>query len=899
MINTITYPIKDLFLTKGVVASFIQRFWNEEYNIIVNDGIQKHLMILIKVQFTDETQGYRTLGHLRKVNFNDKEQFIDYIIERLSILNESYTNISINKITFTYIIKEGVATGTRTLLQNMEEKVSTTHRFNNMNLPLTMNPSEYGRILGQIVIDGFTRFFVSNNNKTFQIDVSSDRLVNNVTLLGASDLNWIDTFVSEGCFKREIQKSTIYFLDGVEILRKQTLGAKPFRRLNVDKYLQKYIITMDLETIKQNNKLIPYLICAYNGTDYITSYADSTLNQKLLFSNFFKGLLTFFKKGGVLNVFAHNLSNFDGVFLLNHLMEYGKLEPLYFNGKLMSIKLKINIEGEYFGKTIVFKDSMLLLPVSLRKLCEVFNINSTKSYFPYGLTNIFYTGVFPKFEYWSDISQNIYNNLKSLFKNKMWNFQLEAIKYCKLDCASLHEILILFNEEFFNKYQINMFSALTAPSLAMRLFKTHFMPENTVYQLHGKIEDAIRESYSGGAVDVYIPHNKIGSYLMSRTFRTIKGFDVNSLYPTVMAHEVMPIGLPTVFEGDIRKIEPSAYGFFYCKITSPNSLEHPILQRRINTSEGTRTIAGLGSWMGWISSAEMDNAIKFGYSFEIIRGYTFETGDIFSEFVNSMYNLRSLYSKDHPMNHIAKLMLNSLYGKFGMRNEFTRVDIYSINSEADKAAFKGLLEIWGSTVKDFVLLDNHLIIVRDATLDLRTNPEQETDNYHGIETNIAIASAITAGARAYMSVFKNNPKFHLFYSDTDSIFIDGELPESMIGKGLGQLKLEYIVKKAVFLAPKVYALITEDGQEIVKVKGITSQALIDQEINFDTIANLLIQDSTREFNQEKWYKSITQGTITVSDIAYTLKATSNKRQAVYIDGIYENTIPYFYDEIEK
>lgn len=190
---------------------------------------------------------------------------------------------------------------------------------------------------------------------------------------------------------------------------------------------------MDLETIKQNNKLIPYLICAYNGTEYITSYADSTLNQKILFKNFFKGLLTFFKNRGVLNMYAHNLSNFDGVFLLNHLMEYGKLEPLYFNGKLMSIKLKLNITG-FEGKTIIFKDSYLLLPASLRVLSDVFKVNSVKSYFPYGLTNIFYTGVFPKLEYWSGITPNIYNNLKKLFKNKMWNFQLEAIKYCKIDC---------------------------------------------------------------------------------------------------------------------------------------------------------------------------------------------------------------------------------------------------------------------------------------------------------------------------------------------------------------------------------------------------------------------------------------------------------------------------------
>jgi len=31
----------------------------------------------------------------------------------------------------------------------------------------------------------------------------------------------------------------------------------------------------------------------------------------------------------------------------------------------------------------------------------------------------------------------------------------------------------------------------------------------------------------------------------------------------------------------------------------------------------------------------------------------------------------------------------------------------------------------------------------------------------------------------------------------------------------------------VFLAPKVYGLITEDGKEIIKVKGLKDEALVD------------------------------------------------------------------------
>lgn len=61
----------------------------------------------------------------------------------------------------------------------------------------------------------------------------------------------------------------------------------------------------------------------------------------------------------------------------------------------------------------------------------------------------------------------------------------------------------------------------------------------------------------------------------------------------------------------------------------------------------------------------MEKAIDDGYTIEIIRGYKFERGKIFEGFVDALYALRSQYPKGHPMNLIAKLLMNSLYGKFG------------------------------------------------------------------------------------------------------------------------------------------------------------------------------------------------------------------------------------------
>jgi hypothetical protein len=176
-------------------------------------------------------------------------------------------------------------------------------------------------------------------------------------------------------------------MDGVRVLTKKLLNAKPFKNLTTDASIETNFVTMDIETVNQNSKLTPYLICAYNGTDYISSYSNESLNQKALFMDFILKLLGFFKSSNVLTVYAHNLSGFDGIFLLKHLLAYGKVKPLIYNGKLMSIKINLNIVG-FTNKTIIFKDSYLLLPLSLRLLCSAFGVGISKGHFPFKLTNI-------------------------------------------------------------------------------------------------------------------------------------------------------------------------------------------------------------------------------------------------------------------------------------------------------------------------------------------------------------------------------------------------------------------------------------------------------------------------------------------------------------------------------
>lgn len=193
--------------------------------------------------------------------------------------------------------------------------------------------------------------------------------------------------------------------------------------------------------------------------------------------------------------------------------------------------------------------------------------------------------------------------------------------------------------------------------------------------------------------------------------RPLYYYDVNSLYPSVMKDSPMPVGVPTSFIGDVRKVDPYAFGFFYCDIKAPDGLIHPILQRKYKFGDGsTRTVAALGNWRGWITSAEYDRCRRLGYKFQILKGYTFKTAYIFADYINTMYSLRQQYPKTHPLNTIAKLLMNSLYGRFGMKATSNKYVVINSSAPEDKQLANEILNSNASIVTDFVSLNNNIYV---------------------------------------------------------------------------------------------------------------------------------------------------------------------------------------------
>lgn len=744
---------------------------------------------------------------------------------------------------------------------------------------------------------------------------SSSRCYNKVEILknGLSVLSYEDIWINKDKFQRIIGSNTYYFTREGKVLLFSS--NKPTRFIKGKKLSQKIdtkIRTLDIETyVDLEGKQIPYLIAYYDGaascsyTFYSTDYNSP--------DDMIKACVTslFVPKYHKHKIYIHNLANFDGIFLLRNLVTFGNLNVLLNQGKLISIELKTFTKDNTEDNTsleeekieICFRDSYKILLAGLKKLGKSFKVQDQKTIFPYKFVNdhdLDYIGKIPSFEYFDNITQDEYDKYldnkytgcsesytKETYElSYSWNLREEAIEYCINDCVSLHQIMVKFNEMFYDKFNICVNEHPTLPGLAFRLFRSRYLKQTKIPMIYGENYKRLKQSYTGGAVDMYIPQNNLSEVEL------VYAYDVNSLYPFIMANYPMPIGEITYFEGDIRKINPEAFGFFYCRIQVPLDLKHPILQTHVQTKGGLRTLAGVGSYHDMIFSHSYDTAIKAGYKIDILWGYTFEKGFIFKEYVEDLYKMRLQYDKTDPMNYIAKINLNSLYGKFGMRDDFDQTFIVN----QDK--FEEINNTQQPVIKDIIKLDDHYLI-QLPNEDKGVSEELVTSEFN---INVAIASAITSYARDYMSQFKNNDKLKLFYSDTDSIYtnlspyeMEKLFPNMISSKGLGLLKHEGTYKRAIFLAPKCYCLEDEQGKLSYKVKGLMK----DVSLKFDDFKSLLIKDSVLDTKQTKWFKNLSSGSINVLEQSYTLRQTDNKRELIF-DNSNEaiSSKPYFIYESE-
>jgi hypothetical protein len=810
---------------------------------------------------------------MQTIELKDFSDLYLLFTEYWNLKSEDYYLAEVNEIIFTYKIVDQLSNNV-----NLKTKIlpSIKHpsfpnpqqniiKFGGYNLPTSMDISTWGNC--HFIGDYQAIVYKPSSSLEYHVEFFDNYQLVTVKIKDKVMLSFKDTMNHRSdlsSFTRVI-KNQEYIFDNGKLLVKKIIKNVSFLQKSIrNMYNSKRFLTMDLETRVINEVMSSYCVSIYDGKLFKSFYLSDYSNEKEMLRDSILYLMK--RKYHNHKIYLHNFSRFDSVFLLTVITDLSqKVKPIIRDGNI--INLRVDFADKY---SLYFRDSLLLLPGSLRSLAINFEVDN-KGLFPYKFVNnseipLNYIGAVPEFQYFDKITHDQYSSYCSNkeFINNNWNLRKQTIKYCELDCFVLYQIIDKFSDNIFKLFRIDILKYTTLSSLAFAIYRTNFLKDAKIPLIHGEIYNFIKRSYTGGSVDVYTPFNESDE----KVFR----YDVNSLYPYAMKSFPMPTGNPVYFEGDILKTSDytnKPYGIFEVDIIAPpagTNIKYPLLQTRIKTPNGFRTIAPTGNWSGVYFSDELYNAAKYGYTFTVKRGYLFEKADIFSEYVDFMYDLKKNSQRGTPNFTISKLLMNSLYGRLGM----------------DPIAEQHIILSNDKAIKLYPKIDvNELISFFKLPI-----TDSYDDSYEDIanikNTSVVISSVVTASARIHMSIFKTDPNLKIFYTDTDSIDVNKVLDPRFIGNELGLMKLEHTFDEAIFLAPKMYGGKTPN-YEYVRVKGLKNP------IEFDKLRPLLTKGSNLEIQQEKWYSDVSNGLFHIKDEIYTLMVTDNKRELLYN----ENNI--FYD----
>lgn len=888
------YDVHGVPITNNLINVAVEEFWIRVLSIYKNDRL--NLAIQFKIQLSNFQ--FRSISRLQIIRNDDsmnkaiKDLFFSYWID----CNEYYNSLEIINIVLSYKFLNLLPNDSNIKLLKQDKifnnKKNKLVQHNILTrLPNTMNLEEWGTIMTDSPLE---KLIISKN----QISTKDSEIINNdlVYIVNVFS-NRNEVIVKSGPFIKHTfvdywsnrtndknkgsalnfirvldKKMTYYYNNGKVIFYHRDIETNFIRKTKKDYMASSKYITLDIETRTLNNGVMePYCICLcipknlvnsiYEPieTNIVSFYLSDYKDSEDMIKDVFKFLMR--PKYSEYKIYVHNFSHFDAIFLLKTISEISsKIKPVIRDSKIIELKIHFGKKNKYY---FTFRDSYLLLPKSLRELGQSFSVNEQKSHFPYEFVNkvgINYIGSLPPLDYYPNLTKDEYLDICNGYIDN-WNIRDETIKYCSRDCISLFEIVTRFRNEIMEMFDFDISRSPTLPSLALGIYRSNFLQEEChhIPIITGKAYSNLVQGYLGGHVDVYQP--------IPNKDDKIYHYDVNSLYPYVMAHFPMPTGKPKFFYGDIRKNEYYAFGFFYVRVTAPDDIRVPILLTRINRS----TIAPIGTWEGMYFSEELYNAESYGYKFEIIFGYIFEKSkNLFADYIKNLYTIKKERSSKDAKYIISKMLMNSLYGRFGMnpyRESHQIVDTLSNPTFYQDYDVNNVIDL--SNGKELV-----------SFLDF--NKQSDFEPIRNI--SIVIAMAISAYGRIHMSQFKNKVDYDLYYTDTDSIFINKPLPISFIDDKMGSMKLENIFDEAIFIAPKVYGgvisnNVTNLNETILVIRGLK---LTEKEsMNYFTVKEIMKKEGKITLTQDKWHRDISNSTIKVTKELFTIMKTDNKRKIIY------------------
>lgn len=321
----------------------------------------------------------------------------------------------------------------------------------------------------------------------------------------------------------------------------------------------------------------------------------------------------------------------------------------------------------------------------------------------------------------------------------------ERISYCRRDVEILWKWLNGYIE-FVDDEQLGNF-ATTLASQSLNAYKHRFMKHDILIRHLGE-EELERDAYCGGRTEAF-------SYGVIDG--TVTHYDVNSLYPSVMQHNLFPARF---------YFDDSRFGFLKYQDTIRQG-RGIIARVSIKTDEAlypfktdTKLIFPTGKFNTVLCGPELEYAVEHEHIDKFHEAQVYHTDELFTEYIEFFYNKRLEYlvKGDEFRATMCKLFMNSLYGKFGQRAPVwieskanpvrPKLTQYYFHSNAD-----GL-------VKKFRALGDYL--------------EERVPGVRGESqnSNVAIAAYVTSYARMKLwEGMKIAGLEEIHYVDTDSLFM--------------------------------------------------------------------------------------------------------------------------------
>jgi hypothetical protein len=489
-----------------------------------------------------------------------------------------------------------------------------------------------------------------------------------------------------------------------------------------------------------------------------------------------------------------------------------------------------NLTIEYLGFFIEFKCSYKFIPISLSNI----NINlGKKKIFPYEFVtydNLNYIGELPDQIFFNkSVKDEDYFYYKKEINNK-FDLKKEAIIYCENDVKITYNLIKNVIDVMGSKY-LNLFKkSYSAPSLSYKIF-FKFWNDFKIKEKLLKEEDIyVRKSYYGGRCEVFGNPEKdeITHY-----------FDFSGMYSQCM-EEKFPIG-EGYFKNENLNIKDIG---FHC-IKYKSEMEYPILPYR---SEEGKLVFSNGVFTGCYWHEEIELFTKNGGEvIEVYSSYVFSKENyVFKSFIEEFSKIRK---KGGMYKIFGKLMINSLYGGFGMDEKSYESFICFSDKEAEKINEKT------DVLEHFKKNECHVFkILKNKKSSILLNKEESRWSNDFSLRNVVYASIIASKARiklykAIKEVIEDEGR--IFYCDTDSIAAGYK--KIKLNQKLGEITWQEIWREAVFIAPKFYGYINYKNEEIIKIKGISKKeySLFEIKKSFYNNENFLKYDNELNFSKKR------------------------------------------------